>query len=173
MKVIIFLLTALLLIFQGIIVKAERWEPVSLVTEETLEAGFSPGGEGGQWPQALTIDNNDGSLLFFGTDVGGIYRSINGGEEWEPVNIGYTPRGNCGFAIDPNNHNRVLAVGGNSGPGSYHGIYLSTNKGESWEHVLSADISGYRDFREQIIYDPSSYDEELGYTKVAYWSRIE
>jgi len=149
---------------------AESWGAVPFVTQTIKNAGNS-GGEGGQWPQAIAVDPVNGSFMLYGTDVGGIYRSLDGGATWEPANIGYTPRGNTGFAIDPNNTNRVLAVGANStNVANVHGIYLSTNKGASWTNVLTKNNTGYRDFREQIVFDKSSYDTTLGYSMVAYWS---
>ena len=149
---------------------AERWQPVPFVRQSTLDAGFKVGGEGGQWPQAICMDSTDGTFLLFGTDVGGIFRSTNGGQFWEPCNIGYNPRGNCGFAIDPNNSNRALAVGANSLEMDCHGIYLTTDKGASWTHVLPKRTKGYRDFREQVAYDETSFDAAAGFSKVAYWT---
>ncbi|MCA1760124.1 MAG: hypothetical protein LC658_10175, partial [Bacteroidales bacterium] len=135
-----------------------------------MEIGYS-GGEGCQWPQAIEVDQTDGSFLLFGTDVGGIYRSTNGGKLWEPCNLGYHPRGNCGFAIDPNNNQRALAIGGNSIENTSHGIYLTTNQAASWKHVLQeGDYNGYRNFKDKVAFDASSFDKELGYSAIAYWS---
>jgi photosystem II stability/assembly factor-like uncharacterized protein len=156
--------------FCAILVNAQNWQAVPMVSQKILDTGNS-GGEGCQWPQAIEADKKDGSFLLFGTDVGGIYRSINGGINWEPCNIGYHPRGNCGFAIDPNNNQRALAVGGNSINNSTHGIYLTTNQAASWNHVFQeTNYTGYRDFKDKIAFDGSSYEEEPGYSKIAYWS---
>jgi len=108
---------------------SERWAPVPLVQQAVLDAGYRPGGEGGQWPQAICVDPVDGQFLLYGTDVGGLFRSLDGGKTWSPCNIGYHPRGNCGFAIDPNNVKRALAVGANSLEMDCHGIYLTTDQG--------------------------------------------
>ena len=147
-----------------------QWEPVPLVTREARTAGRF-GGEGGQWPQAIAADGA-GRFLLFGTDVGGVFRSLDGGARWEPCNVGYTPRGNTGLAIDPRNSRRCLAVGANSATSDFHGLYLSTDQAASWKQVLKANISGYRDLRDQIAYDPATFDPAKGYTTVVYWSRI-
>ncbi len=167
LKINILFLSAIFFVFS---LKAQNWEAVPLVSQKIIDNGNS-GGEGCQWPQAIEADKTDGSFLLFGTDVGGIYRSTNGGELWEPCNIGYNPRGNCGFAIDPHNNQRALAVGGNSIENNSHGIYLTTNQAASWKHVHpEKNYTGYRNYKDQISFDGSSFTEEPGYSAIAYWS---
>jgi hypothetical protein len=150
---------------------AQNWERIPLVTSEMKALG-NPGGEGGQWPRGMSI-SSDGQTMFLSVDVGGIYRSLDGGLNWNPCNVGYTPRGSCGTAIDPFNPDRVISVGGNSAPGAWHGLYLSTNRGSSWKSVLPINMGGLTEVREQLAFDPTSYDEKLKMTKTVYWSRIK
>ena len=153
---------------------AQEWQYNGWRNQAQKEAGLV-GGEGGQWPQALAV-SADASLLMMGTDVGGLIRSENGGQRWQQANAGYTPRGNCAIAIDPNNADRVIAVGGNSLPSLgdqvYHGIYLSDDRGKSWKIVQEANICGYRDTREQLVWDPTS-NNGSGSSQIAYWSRAD
>jgi hypothetical protein len=146
--------------------RAQNWQAIPLRNATIKGAGLS-GGEGCQWPQGLAIDGT-GNFLLFGTDVGGIFRSLDGGNNWEPCNVGYAPRGNAGFAIDPNNSSRALAVGANSATTDFHGLYLTTNQAASWSKVVGLTYSGYRDVRDQVAYDKSVV--ESGYSKYAYWS---
>ncbi len=158
--------------FQPVVI-SQQWQPVPMVSREIKDAGFF-GGEGLQWPQALEIDQLDGSFILYGTDVGGILRSTDGGKTFEPASVGYNARGNCGFAIDPKNNTRAVAVAGNSGENPQHGIYLTTDQGATWTHVLPfGDYNGYRDIRDQIVYDPSSFDPEQGFCTVIYWSKTD
>ncbi len=147
---------------------AEKWQAIPMVTQEFLDSNSGPGGEGCQRIQCLAIDSQDGNLILVGTDVGGLFRSLDGGKSFTPCNYGYGSTGSSGFAIDPRNSNRILSVGDNSAKDNVNGIYISTNKGESWQQVL-AKSNGGRDEWSPICFDASSYDEKLGYCTTAYW----
>ncbi len=150
---------------------AAGWRPMAFVTEEARDAGVRIGGEGAQWPQSIDVDEVDGSFVLFATDVGGIWRSLDGGERWEPCNVGYTPRGSCGIAIDPHFPDRVISVGSNSMGSKFNGLYLSEDRAASWRPVRLEPISGREDRRRQVVFDPTTRDEAAGLTRVAYWSR--
>ncbi len=151
---------------------AQEWTPLPWVSPEIMASGVQIGGEGAQVLQALDVDRVDGRFLVYGTDVGGLFRSLDGGKTWEPCNVGFTPRGACGVAIDPRNAARVLVVGANSLAHEAHGLSLSTDQAGSWKQVFPARIVGYRDYREQLAFDPSSFDPAVGYCTDVYWSRV-
>lgn len=148
---------------------AQVWQPIPLRTAEVKSVGI--GGEGCQWPLSLAADMQTGQTMYMGTDVGGIYRSVDGGKNWAPANIGLKARGACSFAVDPMNADRVLLVACNSLVRPEHGIYLSTDRGQTWKHVKPDNNFGYRDVREQLAFDPASYDSATRKCRVAYWSR--
>lgn len=161
-------LYSLILLVSFTSVYAQNWQQIPMVSQQILDNGHK-GGEGCQWPLALSM-SDDASLMLFGTDVGGLYKSLDEGEYWEPANTGYNARGTCAFAIDPFNSSRALAVGANSiALSTYHGVYLTTDKATTWNHVLKANNLSYRDRRDQIAFDPASYDAGLGYCTDAYW----
>ncbi len=147
----------------------QEWIPTPWVTAKSREAG-NAGGEGTQWPQALEVAPTRPDDLYLGTDVGGIYRSRDGGKNWQPANIGLNPRGATDFAIDPNNPDRVLLVGCNSVVQPDHGVWLSEDRGETWSSGSKLAYKGYRDFRDQLAFDRTTYDAEAKLTRVVYWS---
>lgn len=129
---------------------------------------------GGQWFRSLAIAPSDSDRMLWGTDVGGIFRSLDGGRTWEPCNVGYASRGASAMAFDPHNPDRVVAVGTNSGVHSANGIYLSTNSAASWREVFPIKQSANQDIgRTALAFDPSTFDPASKRTLVLYWSRLE
>ena len=142
-----------------------------ILTPEAKAAGVFPGGEGSQWPRGpVAVSPADPNFLLLPIDVGGLYRSLDGGAHWEVCMVGWDARGANAFAIDPRNASHVLGIAGNSmnwdphwGP-TPHGLYLSVDKAASWTHVLAltGGIAG------AVAFDPSSYDPARGYCTRAY-----
>ena len=146
------------------------WSAVPMVSKELLQKqGVTTGGEGCQWPIGMAI-SKDGNLLLYGTDVGGIYRSEDGGKNWEQSNVGLQSRGAGAFSIDPKNPSYVVAVGINGSPFNTNGLYISEDGGKSWKFTKMMLVKGHRDIRDAISYDESSYNQEQNRCMVAYWS---
>jgi photosystem II stability/assembly factor-like uncharacterized protein len=156
--------------FTGTYFDTDIWQAVPMISQALIDAGYE-GGEGCQATTFLVRDSIDGQLCFLGTDVGGLYRSTDGGDHWVISTMGLDSAGATGFAIDPTNKNRVICCGSNSGGHNVNGLYLSTDAGETWKSVQRASVCCYRDYRTQVAFDPTSYDEALGGCKVIYWSR--
>jgi hypothetical protein len=152
---------------------APQWKKMPLLSPEAKAAGIFPGGEGGQWPRGgVSVGSADPNFLLFPIDVGGLYRSLDGGRNWEMALVGWNARGANGFAMDPKNPNRVLGIAGNSldwkaeWGQTPHGVYLSTNKASSWKHVLGSPDG----FGCALAYEPASFDAKKGYCTTAYYA---
>ena len=155
---------------EGTYFATDIWKPVSLVTQEALDMGYT-GGEGCQWMTYITFDRTDGTTAYATVDVGGMMKSADGGKTWAQSTVGLDTEGATGVTVDPTNKDRVLVIGGGgSANNSKHGMYLSTDQGFSWTQKQSLAVKGNRDFRRQIAFDESSYDAALGGCKVIYWS---
>lgn len=153
------------------------WQPISMVSPADLMAGVYPGGEGCQYPQVIAMDAIDGSFILYGTDVGGMYRSTNGGRRFQPCNIGVETTGAVGFAMDPRHLDRCLAIGDGGGNqfNIFGGVHLSTNRAATWSRSLTKWLDGNYNWditkaREQVAYDASSFSQGLGYCTIAYWA---
>jgi photosystem II stability/assembly factor-like uncharacterized protein len=150
------------------------WVPVPLRTA-AMKADGDLGGEGAQVLRALVIAPGDPNFMIWGTDVGGLFRSLDGGRRWEPANIGYFSRGSTALAVDPHNPARVISLGTNSVPAEANGLYLTEDRAASWREVFrsSTPMANNADERRQIAFDPSTYDPAQRKTLVAYWARAE
>ncbi len=120
--------------------------------------------EGAGWVTAVKY-SSDGSRLYARTDVGGVFRSDNGGANWNFIATYATTVGGLmvqGIAIKPGDPSTVLICCGtsylDSDPG--RGIWKTTDGGSTWSHVMqNINFSGNDDIRwggDCIIYDPTN-----------------
>ena len=75
--------------------------------------------------KALVMDPFDPLQLFAGVGNEGVFRSSDGGENWEAANTGLTNTRIESLLIDPDNPNTLLAGSGN-------GVFISFNQGDTW-----------------------------------------
>ena len=147
----------------------DLWTAVPLTSDAQAEAGIA-GGEGCQWPLFITFSELDGNLAFIGIDVGGIYRSVDGGKSWKHSSVGLGSEGATAITVDPNNKNRVLVCGVNSTTNTHNGLYLSQDAGLTWAPVnTNGGVKGHRDYRDSIAFDKTSNDPAIGGSAIAYW----
>jgi len=99
---------------------------------------------------ALTLAPSNANIIYVGTGVNtifadssygdGIYKSLDGGENWQHLGLGDT-RHIGRILVDPHNPDIVLvaAMGHSSGPNEERGVFRSTDGGPSWKKVLYKD----------------------------------
>ncbi len=150
----------------------DGWIPMPLLTAAQHAAGIAPGGEGSQWPRGpLAVSAADPDFLLLPIDVGGVYRSLDGGRHWEIAMVGWDARGANGFAIDPRNAHRAVGIAANSmvwdknWGASPHGLYLTTDQAASWHHC--AELRGA--FGGTVAYDATSFDAARACCTIVYY----
>jgi len=114
-----------------------KWEPI-FDNELTASIG------------AVAIQQSNPSVIWVGTGEGnprnslnggfGIYKSLNGGKNWQAMGLENT-RHIHRVVIDPTNPNTVYvaAIGSPWGEHPERGIYKTTNGGETWDKILFAN----------------------------------
>lgn len=128
-------------------ITTKNWERIPLTTKRMRELGV-PGGDGFQYVQAIAYSLSNPLIVYLSTDKSGVWRSDNGGRNWSPKFKGFFSYGARSIAVDPLNHNVVLAAGflGFSReeaalyPDRCQGIYLTIDGGESWRMVRKTDF---------------------------------
>ncbi len=80
----------------------------------------------------IAIAPSNSSVIYTGSDDGGVFVSTDGGSTWTARHAGLPQRSVGGIAVDPNNPGTVYV--GLQGFGSGH-VYRSTNYGASWTNI--------------------------------------
>ncbi len=142
------------------------YEPVVMANEKMKTYGTA--GAGSQWPVSLE-SSNDGSLMLYGIDVAGLFKSTDHGKTWTRANSGLTSPGAGMFAIDPHNTNHVATLG-LSQYSNVGGIHISYDKAETWNKTLKIGIKGYRYLWDGLEFDPTSYNSSKNYSTDLYFS---
>jgi photosystem II stability/assembly factor-like uncharacterized protein len=84
---------------------------------------------------SLTIDPVDPDILFAGTRPAGVYRSRDGGRQWEKLAVDIAPECSIGIpfvtglVVDPDDH-RIVWAGV-----EIDGVFRSVDGGDTWTHL--------------------------------------
>lgn len=120
----------------------------------TLEGPINIGGR----ITDIAISPIDENVFYIGTAVGGIFKTVDKGQNWTPIfdNIGRPSIGN--IAIAPSNANRIYIgtgeANGSATSGAFFGdgIYRSDDAGATWTHL---GLEGTQ-YTGRIIVDPQN-----------------
>ncbi len=116
-------------------------------------------GPGGNRVAAVVGEPGNPMVIYAGAADGGIWKTTDGGINWEPVFDHQSVSAIGALAIAPSDHNTVWAGTGETwiirpDQSMGDGIYKSTNGGATWKH-MGLDLTGHIG---RIIVDPHNAD---------------
>ena len=118
---------------------------------------IGPAGTGGR-VAAVAGSATDAKLYYVGSAGGGVWKSSNGGQTWDPVFEKESVASIGAVTIDPTNNDVVWVGTGESNPRndvSYgDGLYKSTDGGEHW---TNAGLQGTK-YISRIVVDPRNHN---------------
>ena len=88
---------------------------------------------------SLYIDPNNINSIMAGTNNSGLFKTTNGGQDWENVtdNIAMPGLGICDIAVNPNNPSEIYIATGNDHNNYGLGVFKTTDNCNSWEQILA------------------------------------
>lgn len=138
------------------LVKSTGWSPLGPGDWESIS--YNPGV--GRINVVAQHPTND-QIIYAGSPSGGIWKSINGGTSWVPLNDDFPTLGVSGIAIDYTNPETIyIATGDKDGSDTYSiGVVKSTDGGTTWSNTgLSHSLTQFLVCRELVIHptDPNT-----------------
>jgi photosystem II stability/assembly factor-like uncharacterized protein len=120
-----------------------NWESFGPFDIDENKVKISPSTVGLGRINALAFSETDSNLIWAGSASGGIWKSINGGMDWNYIKTPFLVTGISDIKLSPNDDNLVYVVTGDSENNIFPGIYslgviYSENGGVSWEYLDSA-----------------------------------
>jgi len=97
--------------------------------------------------EEVVVDPSNPSNVYAGTSVSGLFKSVDGGQSWSPINNGLTSPGINALAVDPQNSAIVVATGSD-------GSYISRDSGTFWTKLPISNGGNSKD----IKFDPQNPD---------------
>lgn len=139
----------------------QSWQPLAAFNGHATRGTWSPA-KGGLAVHSIQVDPRDARRVFVALSAGGVYRSLDGGASFEPMNSGvrapYLPTaapvsGQCVHRIllHPADPERLYQQ-------SHCGTYRSDDAGAHW-HEISAGLPS--DFGYALASDPADPDSVL------------
>lgn len=125
-------------------------------------------------PTTLAVSGNDGQTLYLGTASRGIFRSVDGGRTWQPINKSLSlagPFAITALAINPENDRQVfmaLATNASATPMLF-GLYQTLDGGDSWLPLTPSNIDH---LTTRLVVDSTSPARLLGLTDAGRWQYL-
>lgn len=105
------------------------WRELGPWNVDNITSHYSPGiGR----VEALWVNPNDDQHIYLGSRSGGFWKTTNGGNQWRNTTDTLIAAGVNTIGVSPTNPDSILINVRNGGNSATHGIYRSTDGGDSW-----------------------------------------
>ena len=138
-----------------------NWSQVLFIADDTgvVDVAIDPSDPQRIYASSYQRFRGNNESRFGGTESG-IWRSIDGGDNWNRLTTGLpSSAGRIGLAIAPSNPDRIVAIVGSTA-GGLDGIYRSENGGDNWSKVNTSTLpfffSSFTYYFGQIRIDPNN-----------------
>jgi photosystem II stability/assembly factor-like uncharacterized protein len=112
--------------------KTSNWTPIGPTSWQSYS--YNPGH--GR-VNSVRVDPNNPNIIYLGTPAGGCWKSIDGGQNWNPITDDLPVIGVSDIAINPNNSNEMyISTGDGYGGDTYSiGVLKSSDAGATWNQT--------------------------------------
>ena len=119
----------------------------SPVPPARLSLNFAPAATG------IAVSPANSAIVYAGTYGGGVYKSVDGGISWTPINRGLPDSAwVLSMTIDPINSNRIyLGLSYNNDPNFASGVYRSDNGGLTWTATGRMDNPAAGEYSNHVV----------------------
>lgn len=126
---------------------------------------------GRTWRLVIDPEDPTGNTWFTASAGGGIWKTIDAGENWENLTPDLALLSFRALAMAPSNHNIMYAGTGDDFSGIQGGgLYKSTNRGTSWTQLTNTN---YLKYTKSIYIDPVNSDHLYVNADGALWETID
>jgi photosystem II stability/assembly factor-like uncharacterized protein len=142
----------------------DHWEPVAGFNDHPMRPQWAAGNAtpGGEILHSILIDPRDANHMYMGISIGGIFESIDGGQDWKPLNKGveadFLPDPNTEFGHDPH----CVAMHPSNPDRLYHqnhcGIYRMDRPAVEWMRIGKAMPKKIGDIGFPMVLNPHDPD---------------
>ena len=96
------------------------------------------------------VDPQDTDVWYAGGVYSGIFKSVDGGESWNPSHLGLTRASVSGLVSDPQDSRTIYAATWNGG------VYKTTDSGEHWRAINQGIPLSRNDTTSQVVIHPAN-----------------
>lgn len=150
----------------------QTWQPLGPTSWSAISSGYNPGiGR----VNFIVEDPNNSQIVYIGAPAGGLWKTTNGGNSWQPLTDDFMSLGVTGIAINPSNSQEIyIATGDGFASDSYSvGVFKSLDGGETWQPTgMSQQITDFVRSR-RLVMHPTDFNTLLLATNTGLFKTVD